>query len=152
MVRTQTHKNNKDNCNKKNKTVSHLQPFLNRRFHPFFAVLILTFSPCKEDEDNRRLQPLFPNVLVTFASAFAFEDKNNNFRPTTKSTSPKFNHFRPKKTKTRKTKNKMKIRRHRITERELVTIDKEEKICEKQSKLNPTGVNIVLLHKNRITA
>ena len=83
MVRTQTNKtnkNNKDNHNKKNKTVSHLQPFLNRRFHPFFALLILTFSPCKEDEDNRRLQPLFPNVLATFASAVAFENKNNNNR------------------------------------------------------------------------
>ena len=79
MVRTQTNKNDMDNRNKKNKTVSHLQPFLNRRFHPFFTVLTLTSgSPCKEDEDNRRLQPLFPNVLATFASAFAFEDKNNN--------------------------------------------------------------------------
>ena len=79
MVRTRTHKNNKDNRNKKNKTVSHLQPFLNRRLHPFFTVLTLTSGrPCKEDKNNRRLQPLFPNVLATFASAFAFEDKNNN--------------------------------------------------------------------------
>ena len=89
MVRTQTHKNNKDNCNKKNKTVSHLQPFLNRRLRPFFTVLILTFSPCKEGVDNRRLQPLFPNVLATFASAFAFEDKNNNNRNNEKKTKKK---------------------------------------------------------------
>ena len=89
MVRTQTHKNNKDNRNKKNKTVSHLQPFLNQRPPPSFTVLILTFSPCKEDEDNRRLQPLFPNVLATFASAFAFEDKTNNNRNNEKKTKKK---------------------------------------------------------------
>ena len=90
MVRTQTNKNDMDNRNKKNKTVSHLQPFLNRRFHPFFTVLTLTSgSPCKEDEDNRRLQPLFPNVLATFASAFAFEDKNNNNRNNEKKTKKK---------------------------------------------------------------